>query len=161
MNHSPQTGADISHAATIVCQNSTASMPKDEVILSMSGTSLLPGNAHSDPPVGKLVRIKIFGTKGSLVYSGDDQNPSSGQLELRRMETNGKVELPCGEGFHFEELDQGGTGPASLQSFVDACLGRKDYYPGADSKLGFRTVQVLEAMYRSNATRKSEEVNYD
>jgi hypothetical protein len=46
----------------VVCKNGAT--------FSLSGTSLLPGNAHSDPPVGKRIKIKIFGTKGALIYSG-------------------------------------------------------------------------------------------
>jgi hypothetical protein len=63
MTTSERTGADVSHAATVVCKNGAT--------FSLSGTSLLPGNAHSDPPVGKRIKIKIFGTKGALVYSGE------------------------------------------------------------------------------------------
>eukprot|EP00957_Ditylum_brightwellii_P096943 7382447-Ditylum_brightwellii.AAC.1 len=43
MNHSARTGADVSNAATIICD--------DGITFSMLGTSLLLGNAHSDPPV--------------------------------------------------------------------------------------------------------------
>ena len=63
MTTSERTGADVSHAATVVCNNGAT--------FSLSGTSLLPGNAHSDPPVGKRIKIKIFGTKGALIYSGE------------------------------------------------------------------------------------------
>ena len=63
MTTSERTGADISHAATVICKNGAT--------FSLSGTSLLPGNAHSDPPVGKRIAIKIFGDKGALVYSGE------------------------------------------------------------------------------------------
>ena len=38
MNNSEKTGADIAHAATIIC--------KGNAIMSVSGTTLLPGNAH-------------------------------------------------------------------------------------------------------------------
>lgn len=158
MNESRITGADVSHSASIVCSDTCGT---NDVVLSMSGTSMLPGNVHSEPAIGKIVRIEIFGTKGSILYSGDDdQDPSSGQLELRRVANNGNVELPCGPGFYFESLSQDGTGPESLQSFVDACLGSEDYYVGADSSTGLRTVQILEAMYRSNASRKLEYVLY-
>jgi len=157
MNESPTTGADVSHSASVVCSDVCGT---NDVILSMSGTSMLPGNVHSEPAIGKILRIKIFGTEGSILYSGDDQDPSSGQLELRRVANHGNVELPCGPGFYFESLSQEGTGPESLQSFVDACLGKEDYYVGADVKTGLRTVQILEAMYRSNASRKMEDVLY-
>ena len=157
MNQSPTTGADVSHSASIVCSDAGGT---NDVVLSMSGTSMLPGNVHSEPAVGKILRIKIFGTDGTIMYSGNDQDPSSGQLELRRVANNGNIELPCGPGFYFESLSQEGTGPESLQSFIDACLGNKHYYVGADATVGLRTVQILEAMYRSNASRKLEDVLY-
>lgn len=157
MNQSPVTGADVSHSASIVCSDMCGT---NDVVLSMSGTSMLPGNVHSEPAVGKILRIKIFGTKGTLLYSGDDHDPTSGQLEVRRVANNGNVELPCGPGFYFESLSQEGTGPESLQSFIEACLGRQDYYVGADVEVGLRTVQILEAMYRSNASRQLEDVLY-
>jgi predicted dehydrogenase len=132
----------VAHAATVVCENN--------VVMSLSGTSLLPGNAHSDPPVGKLFHIEIHGTQGALLYSGDDQIPSSGRLELRR--ANRSVELPAGDEFYFEDLRQEGDGPNSLQSFIRACNNNMDYYVGADCPLGLKTVQVLDAMYCSHVT---------
>jgi predicted dehydrogenase len=157
MTHSPITGADVAHAATIRCRNETS----HDVVISLSGTSLLPGNAHSDPPVGKQIRLKIYGTKGAIIYSGDDQDPSSGRFEFRRA-PDGGVELPLGPdvGFDFENLDMEGTGPESLESFVQACRGSTDYYVGADSTTGLRTVQTLEAMYRSEHSKHPEKVEY-
>mmetsp|Transcript_19791 Transcript_19791/g.29034 ORF Transcript_19791/g.29034 Transcript_19791/m.29034 type:complete len:398 (+) Transcript_19791:463-1656(+) len=149
MNHSERTGADVSHAATIICD--------DGITFSMSGTSLLPGNAHSDPPVGKSIRIKIFGTEGAIFYTGDDRDTQSGRLELRK--ECGGVEVHCRDlGFEFEDLDQEGIGPESLQSFIDACLGRKDYYVGADSSVGLKTIQTIDAMYRSQVSGNAEDV---
>ena len=152
MNHSEATGADVSHAASIVCRDDE----HQNVIMSISGTTLLPGNAHSDPPIGKQVDIKIYGTKGAIMYCGDDRDRASGSLEVRSMD--GKVELPCGTGFDFENIEQEGTGPESLYAFIAACQGKKDFYAGADASLGLRTVQTLEAFYRSNASRKQEDV---
>lgn len=111
MTKSELTGADVSHAATVICNNGAT--------FSLSGTSLLPGNAHSDPPVGKRIKIKIFGTKGALFFSGNDRDPSSGKLEWLRGDDHdnvGAVEVQCPElGFEFEELDQDGIGPESMQ----------------------------------------------
>lgn len=156
MNHSDKTGADVSHAATIQCE--------DGVTFSLSGTSLLPGNAHSDPPIGKLVRIKIFGTEGAIIYTGDDRDAKSGTLELRRGGSGddaGAVEVQCPDlGFEFEEIDQEGDGPRSMQCFIAACLGRESYYAGADSDVGLRTVQTIDAMYRSHASGNAEDVLY-
>ncbi|KAL9178338.1 hypothetical protein ACHAXT_001766 [Thalassiosira profunda] len=153
MTHSEETGADVSHAATITCQNGAT--------FSLSGTSLLPGNAHSETPVAKRIKIKIFGTKGALFYSGDDRDPSSGKLEWARSDDPhrvGAVEVQCPEhGFQFENCDPEGTGPEALQSFIDACLGQ-EYEVGADSLVGLRTVQTIDAMYRSHSSGNCENV---
>ena len=148
MNHSDKTGADISHAATIIC--------KCGANISLSGTTLVPGNAHSDPPVGKLIRIKIFGSNGAIVYSGDDRDIKSGRLELRRL--NGSIEevLP-GMGFLFENIDDMGHGPESLKSFLNACINEK-FVEGAGSSCGLKTVQTIDAMYRSSVSLNAEQV---
>ncbi|KAL3787245.1 hypothetical protein ACHAWO_003482 [Cyclotella atomus] len=153
MTTSERTGADVSHAATVMCKNGA--------IFSLSGTSLLPGNAHSDPPVGKRIKIKIFGTKGALIYSGIDRDPSSGSLEWLRGDGDhhGAVEIQCPElGFEFEDLSQDGIGPESMQCFIDSCLGRDDFYTGADVLVGLRSVQTIDAMYRSHVSGNAETV---
>lgn len=153
MTKSSKTGADVSHAASVICCNG--------VTFSLSGTSLLPGNAHSNPPVGKRIEIKIFGTQGALIFRGEDRDPSSGKLEWLRGDDEhmvGTVEVQCPDlGFQFEDLDQDGNGPASLQCFIDSCLGL-DYYVGADSLTGLRSVQTIEAMYRSHVSGNCESV---
>ena len=155
MTHSEKTGADVSHSSTILCKNGA--------VLSLSGTSLLPGNAHSNPPVGKRVEIKMYGSKGSLVYAGNDQDRTSGRLEWLRGEDSdenkiGAVEVLCpNHGFEFEELGQDGTGTRALQALIDSCLG-EEYYAGADSLVGLRSVQLIDAMYRSHASGNCEHV---
>lgn len=180
MTTSERTGADVSHAATVVCKNGAT--------FSLSGTSLLPGNAHSDPPVGKRIKIQIYGTKGALIYSGEyhcfkgqpvstclnvcvlntafyigiDRDPSSGRLEWLRGDGHddvGSVEIKCPQlGFEFEDLDQGGIGPESMQCFIDSCLGRDEYYAGADVLVGLKSVQTIDAMYRSHVSGNAESV---
>lgn len=59
MTHSDKTGADISFASVITCRDGTT--------FSLSGTALLPGSQYTDPPVGKQIRVELFGTKGSLM----------------------------------------------------------------------------------------------
>ena len=147
MTHSPTTGADVAHAGVVKCRD----VKNDtDVVMSISGTSLLPGNEHSDPPVGKQITMKIYGNEGSIIYVGDTRDRRTGDLELREVSRDGVIELPAGSGFDFEALDNQGTGPESLQSFLSACLG-EEFYHGADALVGLRTVQVLDAMYRSNA----------
>ncbi len=176
MIHSPITGADVAHAASIRCTDMQNAHVNDDdknskvVVVSMSGTSLLPGNEHSDPPVGKQIQLKIYGTKGAIIYCGDTANVNSGRLELRRTDTDGKVEYPLGDeyGFAFENLHMDGTGPESLQSFIQACLSNYDsnnnnnnnIYIGADSLVGLQSVQTLEAMYRSHHEKQAVQVMY-
>jgi len=146
MTHSKTSGADVAHSATITCENEETT-----VTMNLSGTCLLPGREHSDEPVGKSISIEVYGEEGSLFYSGNDGDTNSGVLELRKSEVNsGKPEyiLPK-QGFLFENLDTEGKGPESLQEFIKACQG-KDYYVGASSLVGLKTVQTIEAMYRSH-----------
>lgn len=159
MNHSESSGADLSHSATIRCAN--------DIVMSLSGTCMLPGNEHGEPKVGKEIIVQIYGSEGSLFYCGNDNDPSSGRLELRvgktknQDEEEGTVKVYCEKlGFHFENTDQEGNGPESLQNFIAACLGKKNYQTGADDKVGLKSVQLLDAMYRSQHSGTSEEVAY-
>ena len=123
------------------------------------GHSLAVGDRLGAGWVGKQVRVQIYGHKGALLYSGDDNRYDSGRLELRRRENGGKVELPDGEGFYFENTKQEGDGPESLQNFIAAC-NRQEYYDGAGSLLGLKTVQVIDAMYKSAQSGQAEAVAY-
>lgn len=143
MVHSEATGADISFSATITCQ--------DGAIIGASGTTLLNGDAHSDPPVGKRVMVEIYGDKGSVFFSGVDLEPKSGRLEL--YDEDGNMEV-LHEEFAFENLT---SQPESLQGFVELCRGG-DVYEGATVEVGLRAVQTVEAMYRSNKTSQVEQV---
>ncbi len=80
---------------------------------------------------------------------GDDQRQDSGRLVFRTP----KETQDFSDGFLFENTDQDGFGPESLLNFVDACLG-KEYHNCASSAVGLRTVEVVEAMYRSSASGK-------
>lgn len=168
MSHAPRTGADVSLAAVITCH--------DAVTFSLSGTALLPGSQYTEPPVGKLIGVELFGDRGSLRYCGDDALPASGRLELRRRAggtADGRPEFPCAEGrdwsaelgaaaaaqlkdgFYFEDGEQMGTGPGSMAAFLDACRA----VPGPranDALIGLRTVQIIDGMYRSSLSGKAE-----
>lgn len=140
MQCSKSSGADISHTATVICTN--------DVNMSVSGTCLLPGYEHDDPPVSKKIDIAIYGTKGVLYYEGLDRDVNSGHLRIIRHDGKNLDEEKLG--FQFENCVSEGMGPESLQEFLDACRGKLDYYCGADSHVALCTVKTIEAMYRSN-----------
>lgn len=171
------TGADISLAAVIMCS--------DGVTFSISGTALLPGSQYADPPVGKRINVEIFGIKGCLLYGGDDTMPDSGKLELRRSafgeKEDGQSVFPCSQGeatkefkdgFYFEDGEQSGKGPGSMNVFLEACkLGKEceesiatlvdEREPSSlanDSLIGVRTVQIIDAMYKSSISGNAVDV---
>lgn len=179
MSRATNTDADISFAAVITCH--------DGVTFSLSGTALLPGSQYVDPPVGKHINVELFGESGSLMYGGDDKIPSSGRLELRKsapgMKEDGQSEFPCSnrdwsellganaaelkDGFYFEDGEQEGTGPGSMRAFLTACRASSTAYTRGenlsssaidDSLIGLRTVQVIDAMYRSSLSGNVESV---
>jgi predicted dehydrogenase len=137
MTHSKNTGADIAHSATVECFDATT---KKVVFINMSGTALLPGNQYSDPPIAKLVQIDVYGDDGSLHYSGNDLDPSSGSLDYRA--TNGSIEVLC-DRFEFEAYDNEHYGPESIQNFVELCCG------GYGSEIPTAGANVLDGLVSS------------
>ena len=93
----------------------------------------------------------MFGSKGVLMYSGDDKDPNSGRLELRRHDG---TESYISEGFLMENTESEGMGPESLLHFVAACRGLP-FKNGANQEVGLQAVRVLDAMYRSAASGKT------
>lgn len=158
MTHSPRTGADVAHSASIRCVDERGGTITDDkkginniVVFSLSGTSLVPGDAHV---IGKHISLGPYGSGGTLTYTGVDLESASGSLELRRIPA-GNLEEPAGKGFCFENLDTAGIGPESVQCLIQACQeGPATAYVGASSAVGLRTVQVLDAMYRSDKERQ-------
>ena len=161
LTHSPKTGADISFSATVQCLDCEDfgiddGEPSELAVLSVSGTTLLPGNAHSSPPVPKKIQIEVFGTEASLHYEGNDRDPSSGRLEIRN--PDGSTEIIHNE-FVFESWDNEGYGPESLQNFVQLCCGHDDVYEGSNVLVdGLRSIQSIDALYRSAASGKPERI---
>lgn len=154
MTHSKNTGADIAHSATIECIDLVS---KEIVFINMSGTALLPGHQFSDPPIAKLLQIDVYGNNGSLHYKGNDLDPTSGSLDYRA--TDGSIEVLC-DRFEFESYDNQNYGPESIQNFVKLCCNSYDDIPIAGSNFmnGLRSVQVLDAMYKSHITKQIEPV---
>jgi predicted dehydrogenase len=161
MSHT--TGADIAHSATVECLDLSAASSSNEelsanntVVLNMSGTALLPGHQYADPPIGKLLSIDVYGDEGSLHYSGNDLDPSSGHLEFRP--SDGSIEV-LSDQFEFEAYDNENYGPESIQAFVNLCCGLgSTSSTGATALDGLRSVQVIDAMYRSNASKQVEAI---
>ena len=152
MTWSKASGADMTDAAVIKCTNGAT--------ICFSGSGSVPGNAHADETnnenvhsTGKHISMRVFGTKGVLVYEGDDQDETSGKLVLRTRD--GPCEIR--DGFEFENYEQDGMGPESLQSFIEACGGLEPYV-GVDARIGMEVVKTLDAMYRSATSGRSERV---
>jgi len=137
MNHSAQ--------STVICENG--------VNMSLSGTALLPGYEHAKIRVGKRISIHIYGDDGAILYTGNDEDLQSGKLEYMTGKDEGTIipDEECSK-FQFENTEVDGLGPESLSNFIDACLGKEDYYVGADTLVGYQTVQIVEALYRSSTT---------
>lgn len=120
------------------------------------------------------------------MYGGDDKKPDSGRLELRKTaigtKEDGQSEYPLAlptnqewcekighavpglkDGFYFEDGEQEGVGPGSMQAFLDACRadhdGKRSLKPTVnDSLIGYRTVQIISALYRSSLSGNAEAV---
>lgn len=155
---SDKSGADIFDAVTILCTNGAT--------VSLSGAATIPGGS-------KIVQNRLIGSEGMLSYCGSypiDEGPSCshtgeggqgpgskpanpGQLELTRFDGRNET-VP---GFEFENVEQGGVGPESLQAFIDGCLGLP-FYVGTTAKIGCQCVATIDAMYRSAQSGKAEPV---
>mmetsp|Transcript_25358 Transcript_25358/g.79122 ORF Transcript_25358/g.79122 Transcript_25358/m.79122 type:complete len:385 (+) Transcript_25358:231-1385(+) len=146
MTFSEASGADLNDAAVFRCVCGAS--------ISLTGSGAVPGNAHEDvggdggenhPHAGKHVSVRVFGDDGSLVYEGDDQDPSSGDLVLLRRD-GGRETV---KEFLFENYEAEGTGPESVQAFLGACRGLAPGPPGVDAAVGLDVVRCISGMYDS------------
>lgn len=151
MIHSTESGADIAFSASVKCKDEGDDDDLEDVVISASGTTLIPDKGDG----AKRVSVEIFGTEGCLLYSGVDQDPKSGRLEL--INEDGSSEI-LHEEFAFENLDNEGLGPESLQEFVEVCNGNTDVYEGSTVLNALRAVQTIDAMYKSNESKRPEDV---
>ena len=129
MGRSPS-GADYYDAITATFTNGATAA------ISGSATVPKPGGAHHDRSKGYQIDIRIFGTQGMLLLDIERE-----RLEIRREDgRDSLIPMQAGDGDY----------PASApwQTFVDLVLGRTDDNP-MDAALGVRTVELLEAAYRS------------
>jgi len=103
-----------------------------------------------------LVQVDVYGDDGSLHYSGNDLSPTSGNLSWRKLDGSTEV---LHDRFEFEAYDNENNGPESIQNFVELCCGGDDVpEAGANVIDGLRSVQVIDAMYKSNASKQSESI---
>lgn len=153
---SERTGADLFDAVTVTCTNGAT--------ISASGVGSCPDQGF------KVISNWLFGTKGMLNYSGlagsdnvkidqaagkTDVEGDGGRAHLEIWYNDGTYER--GPPVEFEHLDQGGTGPGSLDALILACKG-KPYYDGSSIVEGIKCVCTIEAMYRSAKSHRPEEV---
>ena len=84
---------------------------------------------------------------------GGGVGTGGGRLELTRFDGSNEVGPP----FEFEFLDPNCPGPGSLLSLVDACMERP-YFNGSGAAEGLKSVQTIDAMYRSALSGRAERV---
>jgi predicted dehydrogenase len=148
-----ETPADMYDSCSILCTNGAT--------VTVSGVAAIPGD-------DKIIENRLIGTEGILSYCGVDEDKGKtsgdapGKAESEVQGNAGGLSLLRFDGrkedfsgFEFENTDQDGDGPESLQNFLDACLGR-EYFPGADANVGLKAVATLDAMYRSAVSGKAE-----
>eukprot|EP00930_Biecheleria_cincta_P075569 TRINITY_DN62742_c0_g1_i1.p1 TRINITY_DN62742_c0_g1~~TRINITY_DN62742_c0_g1_i1.p1 ORF type:complete len:394 (+),score=45.64 TRINITY_DN62742_c0_g1_i1:67-1248(+) len=141
MNYSEKTGADMYDAAIVRCTTGA--------IICIQGVATLAGEKPKgdgdERPSGKQAEHRIYGSEGYLSYNGVDTKQDSGGLILRRHDGQSE-DLP---GFDWEDGEQDGIGPLSLQAFIAGCRGKTDIWNGTDARIGYLVVCILEGMYRS------------
>ena len=120
------TGADYFDAAVVTLE--------DGVTCVLSGSAAIPKH------VGSHVDIRLYGSEGVLFLDLERE-----RLEVRRMDGVDIVhDFRPGEGaLAYSTLEP-------INRFIDLCMGR-DVVNDADGSVGLRTVEVLDAMYRSAA----------
>ena len=153
---SATTGADLYDSVVITCTSGAT--------ISASGVGACPDKGF------KVVGNWLFGTQGMLSYCGlagsDNVQLVEGDAEAAAATRHRPhLEIWRNDGTHevgppveFEHLDQGGTGPGSMDAFVAACRG-EPYYVGVGAVEGVKAVAAIEAMYRSAASGQAEPVH--
>jgi predicted dehydrogenase len=119
----------------------------DAVVVRFAGGAMASLSGAATLPKGRPVQIdlRIFGSEGMLLLDIERE-----RLELRRRDGRDEVmPMKAGDGaYHCEE---------PLRVFVDLCLNRKTEN-SAPGSVGQRAVEVLDAMYRSAESGRTEAV---
>ncbi len=114
---------------------------EEQITASISGCAYLPKNKEEH------IELKIHGTKGALFLD----------IEPYRERLTVKID---GDNIDYDMKGEGAltysTNPA-IDALVSACQG-KVLDHGSDESNGYKTVQVLDAMYRSMKSQKVEDI---
>ena len=122
-------GVDISDAAAMRFTNGATG--------ALSGTALIPKHLPSQ------LDIRLFGSEGTLLLDMEKE-----RLEVHRNDQSSTVEtLPPGSGEY--------PRTAPVRAFIDICCGARLDNP-APGIVGQRSTEVLDALYRSAASRRIE-----
>lgn len=127
------TGADYFDAAVLTLAN--------------GATATLSGSAAIPKHIGPHVDLRLYGDEGFIFLDLERE-----RLELRRLDGEDAVHpFGAGEGAMAYSTEE------PLNRFVDICLGR-DVVNDGDATVGRRTVEVLDAMYRSAAEGREVDI---
>ncbi len=127
MGASPS-GADYYDAITVRFANGATA--------AISGSATIPKSAGNDRSKGYQIDLRIFGSDGMLLLDVERE-----RCEIRRVDGNHtSIEMKPGDGDY--------PAAAPWETFVDLVLGRTHENP-MDATLGTKTIEVLEAAYRS------------
>ena len=108
-------------------------------------TAAVSGAATVPKHLGFQLDLRLFGSEGMLLLDIE-----RARLELRRRDGADVIEP-------ITEADTAYTCSAPIDALVDLCLGRPTLN-AAPGEVGLRAVEVLDALYRSAANGKMEDV---
>jgi len=112
----------------------------DAALITLEGgvSCVLSGSAAIPKHVGPHVDIRLYGDEGCMFLDLERE-----RLEVRRLDGDDYIhDFKPGEGAMAYSTEE------PINRFVDLCLGRKIVNDG-DASVGLRSVEVLDAMYRS------------
>lgn len=175
MGHALNTGADISLAAVITCSDGITFSVSGTALLPGSQYADPPVGKRINIEIFGMDGALLYGGDDRIPESGrlELRRSAPGKKE------DGQAEYPCSDiledGFYFEDGDQEGKGPGSMRVFLDACKSSAARYHHSmaseknsamssetlvdqngsttlvnDSLIGLRTVQIIDAMYKSS-----------
>jgi len=183
MTHAPNTGADISLAAVITCSDGITFSISGTALLPGSQYADPPIGKRINVEIFGMEGCLLWGGDDRIPETGklELRRSAPGKKE------DGQSEFPCSQGdaanelkdgFYFEDGDQEGKGPGSMKVFLDACnssaakslafeseestailVDESEPKPLAnDSLIGLRTVQIIDAMYKSSISGNAVDV---